>query len=206
MTTPSHPSDLETGASTGARGLASRDAVVFTAVALGVVALDQVTKSVVRDRLPVGASWPGPDSPLARFFTFTHVANTGVSFGMFQGRSEIFLLLSLVVIVALLLYRRRVPEGALWLNVALGLQVGGAVGNMLDRARFGPVTDFLDFQFWPVFNVADSAIFLGTVLLVWHLWRDERDARLRAEQAALEGAPSTGARAPGARFAEESRE
>jgi len=156
---------------------AGRDRIVFLSAALLVVALDQSSKELVRQALPVGGRWPGPEWPLSQYFTVTHVGNTGVAFGMFQGQSDVLLLVSLAVILALLWYRRRAPAGALWLNVALGLQVGGALGNMVDRVRIGHVTDFLDFQFWPVFNVADSSIFLGAVLLGWHLWRDERAAR-----------------------------
>lgn len=157
-----------------------RDRWVFLATAALVVILDQVTKAIVIAQLPVGGRWPGPESPVSRFFTFTHVGNTGVAFGMFQGQSDILLVVSLVVIAALLWYRRRAPAGATWLNVALGLQVGGAIGNLVDRVRIGHVTDFLDFQVWPVFNVADSAIFLGVVVLGWHMWQDEREASRRA--------------------------
>jgi signal peptidase II len=116
----------------------------------------------------------------------THVSNTGVSFGMAQGRSEVLSLLSVAIIVALLWYRRQVPPGARWLNVALGLLVGGALGNLLDRLRIGHVTDFLDFQFWPVFNVADSSIFVGVCLLTWHLWRDGRRPEAEASADAAE--------------------
>ena len=158
---------------------ASRDRLIFVTTAFAVVLLDQVTKALVISRLPIGGRWPGPDSALSRYFTFTHVSNTGVAFGMFQGKSDVLLLVSLVVIGALLWYRRQAPEGAVWLNVALGLQVGGAIGNLIDRVRIGHVTDFIDFQFWPVFNVADSAIFLGVVVLGYHMLLEERAARAK---------------------------
>jgi len=164
---------------------------VFLAVAGLVVILDQISKEIVRQTLAVGQRWPGAESPLSRWFTVTHVGNTGVSFGMAQGRSEVLSLLSLGIIVVLLWYRRQVPPGARWLNVALGLLVGGALGNLVDRLRIGHVTDFLDFQFWPVFNVADSAIFLGVCLLTWHLWRDDRRPKERAPgDEAEQGTPS----------------
>jgi signal peptidase II len=160
----------------------SPDSRLFLAVAGVVLVVDQVTKAAVRAHLAIGQRWPGPDVPLSRYFTITHVSNTGVSFGMGQGQSDAFSVLSLAIIAVLLWYRRKAPAGATWLNVALGLQVGGALGNLVDRVTIGHVTDFLDFQFWPVFNVADSSIFVGVLLLAWHVWTDERSARKAEEE------------------------
>lgn len=169
----------------------TRDRGVFLAVTGVVLALDQATKELVRQWLAIGDRWPGDDAWISRFFTLTHVSNTGISFGMLRGQSDVLVVLSLAIIAVLLHYRRRAPAGAPWLNLALGLQVGGALGNLLDRVRIGHVTDFLDFQFWPVFNVADSSIFVGVLVLTWHLWQEDRRERARSAAPRADDAPKT---------------
>ena len=113
---------------------------------------------------------------------FTHVTNTGAAFGLFPGLSTVFLIVAIVVIVAIFVYGRQIPAG-LWLpRVALGMQLGGALGNLVDRVTLGFVVDFIDAQFWPfrtfpIFNVADSSIVVGvTILLLVMVW-EERQAR-----------------------------
>jgi signal peptidase II len=160
-----------------------RGPALFIAAALAISVMDQVTKAVVRRGLPPGASWPDAATPVGRLFSFTHVANTGVSFGMFKGHSTLFLVLTLLVAAGLVVYRRTLARDALAANAALGMIVAGALGNAVDRARFGQVTDFLDFKFWPVFNVADSSVFLGVLLLLWCTWREDR---MRERPAAVE--------------------
>jgi len=161
--------------------------LLFLPVALVVLLLDQLTKSLVLRLLPAGQSWPGPESAIGRLFSFTHVSNTGVSFGMFQGRNELFAVVSLVVVMGLLVYRHRTHDESAWLQLALGLQVGGALGNLTDRVHFGHVVDFLHVKLVPVFNVADSAIVVGVLVLSWHLWRSER----LAHEIPADGLPPT---------------
>ena len=151
-----------------------RDLALFTTAAVVVLALDQLTKARVRSGLPPGGSWPSADTTVGRFFSFTHVHNTGVAFGLFQGNSNVLLLVALVVVTSLLVYRQRMASTAVWPNLALGMIVAGAAGNAIDRVRLGHVTDFLDFKFWPVFNVADTCIVCGVLLLSVHLWREDR--------------------------------
>jgi signal peptidase II len=139
--------------------------------------LDQVTKAAVIRKLPVGASWPSADTWFTRFFSFTHVENTGVSFGKFQGLGTWYALVPLSVVAGVLVYRRRLPDSDVWLNVASGLIVAGALGNVIDRLHIGHVTDFLDFKVWPVFNVADTSVFLGVVMITIHVWQTERAER-----------------------------
>lgn len=148
---------------------------LFAAALLSTVALDQLTKHFVRGWLAPGERWPGAESALTKVFTFTHVHNTGMAFGLGQGRSEVFALIATIVVLGLMVYQSRLPLDAGWLRLALGLQAGGAIGNLTDRLRRGYVTDFFDLQVWPVFNIADSAIFIGVAILAWHLWRTEDD-------------------------------
>jgi len=151
-------------------------AVLLASVAATVLVLDQATKWAVRGWLPRGGAWPASDTLVGRFFSFTHVHNTGVAFGLGQGRSDLFVLVAFAVVGALVVYQARLPADERWLRLAIGLQVGGAVGNLLDRLRLGHVTDFFDFKFWPVFNVADSAIVVGVLMMAWHFWRQDAAA------------------------------
>ena len=100
------------------------------------------------------------------FFKLTYVENTGVAFGMFRGVNSFFIVLSAVLIAALLIFRRNHPVRPPAVAAGLALVLGGALGNLYDRLAYGFVVDFFDFSFFPaVFNVADSAITAGAVLL-----------------------------------------
>jgi signal peptidase II len=132
-----------------------------------VVAADQLTKVLIRSHLAVGESLP-----VTGWLSLTHASNTGAAFGIFQGQSFPLTMVGLVGICVLLLYAfflyRRLPflNSALS-EVALGLILGGTIGNLIDRLRLGYVTDFIDFHFWPAFNVADSAIVVGALIFVY---------------------------------------
>ena len=171
-----------------------RGAVVTAAIAAGVVAVDQAAKFAVRAALPTpGASMPVFDD-LVRL-TFTR--NEGAAYGLLPGGRLWFILVSVaaVCVIAGYLIRRR-PQRA-WLVVALGLVAGGALGNLIDRAWFGWVTDFVQVPFdFPVFNIADSAIVIGVAMLVWWLLFGPAAAVTPAsvpEDDAASGAPSEGA-------------
>ncbi len=145
-----------------------RNVVIFLAALLVVVA-DQLIKIWVRSNIPVGESLFK-----AGFFQLTHVRNTGAAFGLFQGQSFLLsivalIAISLLLVYILVLYRRspfldNVPE-----RIAIGLVLGGTTGNLIDRLRFGYVTDFVDFGLWPAFNVADSAVTVGVILFAFSL-------------------------------------
>jgi len=131
-----------------------------------VVALDQYTKHLVREYLPLNVSW-NPITWLDPIVTLTHTRNTGAAFGLFPDMGLFFVIVALVVVVAIIAYYRQLAAGSWMLRIAFGLQLGGAVGNnLIDRLCRGYVTDFIDFRVWPVFNVADSAVVVGTILLV----------------------------------------
>lgn len=150
---------------------------LFVGLALTVAILDQLTKSLVIRWLPHQTGWPELDRSFGGVFRFYHSHNTGVAFGLFQGRNGLFVLVACAVVLALLWYQHTLPAGDRLTRLALGLQVGGAAGNIVDRLRQGYVTDFLDFHLggwhWPTFNLADSAIVLGVGLLMLQLWRAE---------------------------------
>jgi signal peptidase II len=134
-------------------------------IALVLVALDQWTKYLVRTNLPLNrdvALIPGLD----KVFTFTYLHNTGGAFGLLPGMGLTFILVAVAVVVVIILYSHQIATGPWFLRLAFGLQLGGAMGNLVDRIAFGYVTDFINFRWWPVWNVADSCIVTGTILLL----------------------------------------
>ncbi|HEY7039913.1 MAG TPA: signal peptidase II [Methylomirabilota bacterium] len=144
------------------------------ATALAVLILDQVTKYWALQRLPPGLPRPVLDS----FFSLTLVMNPGLAFGMLSGMPAgwrwVVALLSIGALAILAMVGlRMLPGGGRLTPLALGMIFGGAVGNLIDRARFGAVVDFLDFYWrgyhWPAFNVADSAITVGVALLAFQM-------------------------------------
>jgi signal peptidase II len=143
-------------------------------IALLVVAADQLSKVWIRSNLLVGQSLFE-----AGFFRITHVNNTGAAFGLFQGQSFLLTIVALVGITVLLVYAlviyRKFPllDNRLGRST-LGLVLGGAVGNLIDRLRFGYVTDFIDVGRWPAFNIADSAITVGVILFAYSFLRSAR--------------------------------
>ena len=143
-------------------------------IALLVVAADQLSKVWIRSNLLVGQSLFE-----AGFFRIIHVNNTGAAFGLFQGQSFLLTIVALVGITVLLVYvlviYRKFPllDNRLGRST-LGLVLGGAVGNLIDRLRFGYVTDFIDVGRWPAFNIADSAITVGVILFAYSFLRSAR--------------------------------
>jgi signal peptidase II len=144
-------------------------------VAFFVVLVDQVSKHIVMTGLDLGQSrdlvpW------LAPIFRLTYVANTGVAFGLLPGLSRLFAAVPAIAAVAIVIYGWSLPSDQILMRIVLGLPLGGAIGNLLDRLRQGFVVDFIDLRFWPlrgwpIFNLADSSIVAGVVLLgVLMMW------------------------------------
>ena len=153
-----------------------------------IVIVDQATKALVRARLPEHSSVP----VVPGFLDFTHVRNTGAAFGLFasvDSSIKAILLNSVAVVVFLIVsaYALRSSHKSVRLQVGLALILGGAVGNLMDRVRFGYVVDFLDFavsgHHWPAFNVADSAICIGVGLLFLDMLRNEEEPAPRTDTA-----------------------
>lgn len=145
-----------------------------------VVAIDQATKAYIVAVLDLHQSWP----MLPGFFSITHVRNPGAAFGFLAGASPqfrvaFFIAVTLVALGLILYYLRRATEDEGRQAASLSLIFSGAVGNLIDRVRFGEVVDFLDVYWgvrhWPAFNVADSAITLGAIFLIWTLIREGRE-------------------------------
>jgi len=139
----------------------------FTNAAFVVVALllfcgDQLSKLWV-----VSNFAPGETRPLIpEIFHFTYVRNPGAAFGILAYRTSFFIAISLLLVLLILFSGYFLGKGHVLIRIALALQLGGALGNLSDRLRTGHVVDFIDFRFWPVFNMADAFIVVGTALLV----------------------------------------
>lgn len=152
-----------------------RNDLLFFLIAALVVALDQLTKYAIRSNL-----LPGETGVDWHFVRIIRVTNTGAAFGILQGQGAFLTITTLLGLAAIILYYLYPPMEHGLLRLALGLQLGGAVGNLTDRVRQGGVTDFIDFRYWPAFNVADSAIVVGVATIVGFfvlsetLWQREK--------------------------------
>lgn len=156
----------------------ARLATLLYAVAASAYLLDRITKLLVEDRL---AGHP-PVQVIPGVLDLNYTTNSGGAFGLGRSAPLVFAAATVLVAIAIGIASLRLsrPSAA----IALGLVLGGALGNLTDRFVHGPgfsgsVTDFIDFQIWPVFNVADSAIVIGAIILAFTGWR--RDDRTEAE-------------------------
>lgn len=136
------------------------------AVACVVVCLDQLTKHWVSENFVPGCIRP----VIGGLFNLTFVRNDGAAFGVFRGNNIFFIALSLIAVVVILVLRGRYKMSPPVVKLGVGLILGGAVGNLIDRLLRGSVIDFLDFHagpyHWPAFNLADSSICIGVALII----------------------------------------
>jgi signal peptidase II len=144
----------------------------LAAVALAAIAADQLTKHIVTGdlRLDEGVHVVGP-------FWIHHVQNSGIAFGLFASATPIVIVLTAIAVGWMLVFFARSGARHPVLPVALGLVIGGSVSNLLDRARLGHVTDFLDLRYWPAFNLADTFIVIGVAILLGTLLAADRRPR-----------------------------
>ncbi len=153
----------------------NRKAYLFLVFISGVIViLDQWTKSVVESSLAFNETWM-PLEWLRPYLRIVHWKNTGAAFGIGQGLNVFFMVLSVVVIAVIIYYYPRIPRADVFFKLALSMQMGGAVGNLIDRVTQGYVTDFISVGTFPVFNVADSCITMGVGVLLLGMWLEERE-------------------------------
>lgn len=137
------------------RKIISREFWFSVFLYLGILILDQVSKFIVRSNMPVGSSFN-----LGNLLAITYVTNTGVSFGMFKGYNWVFTLIALIALIFFVYFFFKQPD------FRMAIALAGISGNLMDRIFLGYVVDFINFHFWPIFNIADSAIFIGLFLLI----------------------------------------
>ncbi len=167
-----------------------RNWLLLIGLTLLFLVIDQGSKWLVRQNLAVGEMW-APIPALARFFTISHVQNTGVAFGQFPGVGWLFMLVNVAVAVGIVVYYPRIPDEMWPLRLAAPLLLTGALGNLIDRLRavallapqagsvwdalpLSYVTDFFDIKFWPVWNVADMCVVAGVAILAYTLWQADK--------------------------------
>ncbi|QEK11986.1 signal peptidase II [Crassaminicella thermophila] len=130
-----------------------------------IIILDQLSKYIVQSIFSVNKSMP----IIENIFHLTYVRNVGAAFGILQNQKMFFVIITLVVISGIILFTRTQTNIHKLVVYSLSLIVGGAIGNLIDRIRFGYVVDFFDFRIWPVFNIADISIVVGAILLSYYL-------------------------------------
>ena len=151
----------------------------FLVIAAVVTALDQASKALVRDRLALGETWLHGWG----LIRLSHVENTGAAFGILQGAGDLLIVTTLIAVGALAFFLLTLPSRSRLYPLALSLILGGAVGNLIDRVRYGSVTDFIDPTHYPAFNLADSAIVIGVVALFVLSWFEGDSSQREASNA-----------------------
>lgn len=148
-----------------------------------IVIVDQVTKAMILSTMTLHQSIP----VINGLFHLTYIRNPGAAFGLFADKGNdlrilFFVTVSVIAILFLISLYSKIPEKNFMGRLAIGMVLGGAIGNLIDRIRFGEVVDFLDFfissHHWPAFNVADSCISTGVVLLMWYFLRHDTSGNL----------------------------
>jgi signal peptidase II len=184
---PAPPDALPESTGTRVAGRISRrwrNDLIFFAIAVTIVVLDQITKWLVRSNLDRYESWPDSDA----FIRIHHVVNSGAAFGILQGQTPFLIITSMLGLAAIVLYYIYPPMDHGVIRIALGMQLGGAAGNLIDRVRLGEVTDFVDVGSFPTFNVADSSISVSiAAVLIFFLFQDLDRPKRPADQAHAAG-------------------
>jgi signal peptidase II len=161
--------------------------LIIYITAAAIVILDQLSKYIIKNSMNLYDSF----NVLGNFFKITYIENSGMAFGIQMGSRPVFVLLSILAAIIVFVYLLRMSNEQFLFRFALALIVGGAVGNLIDRIAVGRVVDFLDVEFfdislpsfrllfidfpgysltrWPVFNLADSAVTCGMILIIWYI-------------------------------------
>lgn len=150
-----------------------RDYLTLFGIGGTIIIIDQTTKILVRRNLAIGEWW-SPWVWLEPYARIVNWKNTGAAFGILPNLGDFITILAIVVAIAIVYYFPRVPREDWTLRLAMGLEFGGAVGNLFDRLTIGWVTDFISIWRFPVFNVADLCITLGVIVLLLGVWSQER--------------------------------
>jgi len=150
--------------------------LLVASVAVVIFVIDRVTKAWVSENIPLGTARP----VIGDYVRIVHAQNTGAAFGLLPERTTLLSVLSVVAVLAIVYYYRQIASNSSLVSATLGMQLGGAFGNLLDRIMQGYVVDFVDVgigdvRFW-AFNVADSSIVVGIILVTLALWYEEHRA------------------------------
>jgi signal peptidase II len=147
-------------------------------ISLSIVGIDQWTKYLVRKEIPLGTDWlPLGMEWLLPYARLRHWYNTGAAFGIFKNGNLVFTVVAIIVIILILIYFPRTDKRDGWIRVAMAMQLAGAAGNLIDRLYQQHVTDFISVGNFAIFNVADSSITVGVVVLLIGMWIKEREEK-----------------------------
>jgi signal peptidase II len=153
-------------------------------VAALVAISDQLSKTWIRQNVPLNEVFV-PIPALGNILWFQHVTNTGAAFGLFRGGGTVLMAIGVVVILTIIVYTRFLPTERRLVQLCLGLQLGGAIGNLADRLRFGSVVDFIKVPYWPNFNIADSSLVVGAILLALLVLTEKEEVATRETASGL---------------------
>ncbi len=138
--------------------------LIIALTSVAVVILDQIVKFIIVKKIPLGSSVP----LIPKILSLTYIQNTGAGFGLLQGNTRLLIWFSIMVIGIILYFYEAIPEQKS-AQVSIALILGGTFANLIDRINLGYVVDFFDVSIWPVFNIADTAITVGAVLLIIYI-------------------------------------
>ena len=142
---------------------------VIISIGFIIVFSDQLTKFLIKQNLQLNQSIP----VIKNILHLTYITNTGSAFGLFKGFNWFFILFSLVVIIVIFYFINQIKNNEKMMRISVSLVLGGTIGNLIDRIAYGAVIDFIDFRIWPVFNIADSAVTIGIIILIVLLWKND---------------------------------
>jgi len=162
-----------------------RGVSLLLVAALALVA-DQESKHWVQNHFRFADEYASPRIVVPDWLSLTYTRNKGAAFGILPNETLLFVLIALVVVGVIVAYFRFLPANRPWLKLSLGLQLGGAVGNLIDRLRQGYVVDFVSIKSLPIFNIADSCIVVGVVILAYYLLTAQGGAPARTTARAPE--------------------
>ena len=147
--------------------LMNKKNILVFSTALLVVILDQLTKFFIKQNFQLNQSIP----IINKMLHLTYITNAGSAFGLFRGLNWFFIIFSIIVIIAIFYFINQIKNNEKLMRFSVGLLLGGTIGNLIDRILYGAVIDFIDFRIWPVFNIADSAVTISIILLIFLLWK-----------------------------------
>ncbi len=147
--------------------LMNKKNIPIFSTAILIVIIDQSTKFLIKKNFQLNQSLP----IIKNILHFTYITNTGSAFGLFKGFNYAFVIISLIVIGIIFYHLRKIKKNETALQISVGLLLGGSIGNLIDRLYYSAVIDFIDFRIWPIFNIADSAVTISIVILIFIIWK-----------------------------------
>ena len=141
--------------------------VLIFSIAFLIILIDQISKFIIRNSMHLSQSIP----VIKNIFHITYIHNFGAGFGILQQQKLFLILISAIVVCIILFYSKKIGKKERLLQSIAGIVLGGTIGNLIDRIIYGYVIDFLDFRIWPIFNIADSAVTIGVIFLIFYYWK-----------------------------------